>query len=98
MKLRLMLTAAIALLLVADMATAKEPRDVRPYAHETMQADADETMQGDAHATMQDNANASAQSGTDMSYGGVRDISSASGSARTRTCATRPQCDIFFGH
>ena len=90
MKLRLVLTAASALLLVAGTATAKEGREVPPYVHETMQSD--------AHATMQDNANASAQSITDMSYGGVPDTRSASGSARTRTCATRPHCDIFFGH
>lgn len=81
MKSGLMMTAAIALLLVAGMATAKEARDVRPYAHETMQ----------------DTASASAQSSSDMSYGGVRDTRSASGGAHTRTCSTGPQCDIFFG-
>jgi len=78
MKSGLVLIAASALLLVSVMATAKQGREVPPYAHQTLQ-------------------DGSAQSSTDMSYGGVSDTRSTSGSPGAHTCVTGPRCNLYFG-
>jgi hypothetical protein len=63
--------------------------------------EAQQSAQPPARATMVENANASAQSSTDVSYGGVPDTRSASGSTRSTsspTCVTGFRCDLFSKH
>jgi hypothetical protein len=63
--------------------------------------EAQRSMQPSARGTMVENANASAQYSRDVSYGGVPDTRTASGSTRvpsSPTCATGPKCDLFSKH
>ncbi len=63
--------------------------------------EAQQSVQPPARATMIENANASAQSSTDVSYGGVPDTRSATGSKRSDsslTCANGVQCDAASKH
>jgi hypothetical protein len=70
------------------------------------------TTQPSSRAQMQQNANESAQAATDMSYtekgqnatatntsyGGVAGGQSDRGAPHGRSCATGPECNIYFGN
>jgi hypothetical protein len=87
MKSTFVSTVACAVLLVSAACTS---------AQETQQS-----VQPTARASLVENANESAQSITDVSYGGVPDTQSASGSTRSPgppTCVTGPRCDLPSKH
>jgi hypothetical protein len=104
MKLRLLVVAASAVLLLAP----RTANAMGPQGHP------DSAISGSAQ--MQRNANESAQATTDMSlgetwhgtqtgaqgaqnvsYGGVAAGQSETGGRRGRTCGSGPQCKIYFG-
>jgi hypothetical protein len=79
-------TTVVILLMFAGIANGQETQQTAPPS---------------ARATMVENANASAQSSTDVSYGGVPDTRSATGSKRSDsspTCANGVQCDAPSKH
>ncbi|WP_321818224.1 MULTISPECIES: hypothetical protein [unclassified Paraburkholderia] len=84
MKIRLAFIAAI-----LTVAAATAPG--------TAQSQSEPISQERAHQTMTNDANASAQANTDMSYGGMPDTRSATGSRRSKACWPRSDCDIYFG-
>ena len=56
-----------------------------------------QSLQQEAQPAMQQTAEGPAQSGADTSYGGVPATRSAAGGMRSRSCASGPQCDTYFG-
>jgi hypothetical protein len=84
MKIRLAFIAAI-----VTVAAATAPG--------TAQSQNEPISQERAHQTMTNDANATAQASTDMSYGGMPDTRSTSGSRSSRPCWHRSDCDIYFG-
>jgi hypothetical protein len=83
MKSRLILAAGAAgLLAVAGTSHSQSPQ---------------QQAQPSVQPAMQQNAEGPAQSGTDASYGGLPATRSAAGGMRSRSCASGPQCDIYFG-
>jgi hypothetical protein len=86
MKMRLALAALCVAGVAGGIPGTAHPKDVP-------------VTQQRAHESMANDANASAQANTDMSYGGVQDTHSMSGTvSRTgKMCWPRPTCDVFFG-
>ncbi|MDR3100605.1 MAG: hypothetical protein LBV73_26525 [Paraburkholderia sp.] len=85
MKIRLALIAGCVAALAAGAPAAAQSKD-------------EPVSQQRAHQMMTDDADASAQAETDMSYGGMPDTRSAAGHRTVKTCWSRSECDIFFGH